>query len=740
MSEEKTTGPGGQEQLAMDARLLSEAVIEFNISRKNVGLYPPGHIRITQAIDSAYGHISKLFEYRPNITLGITKNSLIIDNKALDSRNPVYRECARSFHDLGIAGITFQSGLEKSELIKLHEIMTRKDPPTGKAIVEAAEEAGIARLRLSPIDHSSFQFISGKTRNTSGGPGKGGGGEGHDATEDYVFGLLEGKLATGPGGGGGDVLIGLDQHKVAEAIEKAGAKASDKDESYDHVISAYLSKTDKGRLSPTAMQKMSAMMDNLTEETRQQFLGRASHHLASSASDVDKALRDMPASEIEKFTNLMNKSRSGLPDSLKNVIDKLSTLRPKEGKFAFDMDTSGGKLLHDIEMGDTLKTLFDEDHFENYVSQGYKSQLQSMLAIPVEVVMGQIKDLEKECHPDVVDSVTSEIMLEVISQPTIEQGDYLNVITSLTSQAIEFVETGRFDESLNIYNVIYSQTFGGRFEHEARSTIEYFFRSHAFSSAVAMGSRLWGRSNREGVKLLVRALGDTMIPHMLEDLIQEQSAPARKYLLQILSDVGEQILPEVLLRIEDGRWYVTRNMLMLLRLTGGPKEAERALPYVRHQDNRVMFEAMATMLRHGHKQAVAHLRALLNLKDLKRRDVGVSLAGTFKVRAVLKELTDILAKKDALGDEDMYKPSVAKALGMIGDPMAVPHIAKVLSEKTLLKKSSAHELKQAVYQSLGGYPVDTVKLLLKAGMESGDDEFRAICQRIAKAHKGGSAR
>jgi hypothetical protein len=437
MAEEK---PKTEEKLTIDARLLSEAVIEFNISRKNVGLYPPGHIRITNAIDKAFGHITKLFEYRSSITLGITKNSLIIDNKALDSRNPVYRECARSFHDLGIAGITFQTGLQKGELVRLHEIMTRKDPPTGKAIVEAAVDADIKYLKLSPIDHTSFKFISDKSRM---GDGKGGAGGGRDTTEDYVYGLLEGKLA---GGGVDDsrVLLGLSAKDIAAAIEKSEEKS---EESYDHVISAYMSKTDKDRLSPLAMKKLVSVMDNLSEDARQQFLSRASSHLASDIQSVEHTLRNMPASEIEKITEFFTNKASGLPDSLKNVIDKLSTLSSDKGKFAFDMQTPKGTLLHDIDMGETLKDLFSEDKFESYVSTGYKKQLERMLAAPVEAVQGQIKDLDKECHPDVVDRVTSEIMLEVINQPSMERDDYLNIITTLTHQATDFVMTGRFDEA-----------------------------------------------------------------------------------------------------------------------------------------------------------------------------------------------------------------------------------------------------------------------------------------------------
>ena len=43
-----------EREVPLDTRLLSEAVIELNISRKNVGIYPPGISRLPKAL---IGHI-----------------------------------------------------------------------------------------------------------------------------------------------------------------------------------------------------------------------------------------------------------------------------------------------------------------------------------------------------------------------------------------------------------------------------------------------------------------------------------------------------------------------------------------------------------------------------------------------------------------------------------------------------------------------------------------------------------
>ena len=60
--------PAAERELPLDTRLLSEAVIELNISRKNVGIYPAGHIQITRSIDRAFELLQRLFQVRPEMT------------------------------------------------------------------------------------------------------------------------------------------------------------------------------------------------------------------------------------------------------------------------------------------------------------------------------------------------------------------------------------------------------------------------------------------------------------------------------------------------------------------------------------------------------------------------------------------------------------------------------------------------------------------------------------------------
>lgn len=69
-----------KENLPLDTRLLSDAIIELNISRHNVAIYPRSHPIVEKSLNLAFGYLQKLFELRKEITLAVANDMLIIDD------------------------------------------------------------------------------------------------------------------------------------------------------------------------------------------------------------------------------------------------------------------------------------------------------------------------------------------------------------------------------------------------------------------------------------------------------------------------------------------------------------------------------------------------------------------------------------------------------------------------------------------------------------------------------------
>ena len=156
-------GPESQslaQELPPDTRILSEAVIELNISRKNVSIYPPGHAQITKSIDRAYDVMLKLFAVRDEMTLGVAKDTLFVGQDYLDQKNPVYRDFALSLNAQGITAVTFKNGLDLGELDRFHRIITTRpeDILGAGGIEKVVASMDVPHVTVTPIDYDSFHL------------------------------------------------------------------------------------------------------------------------------------------------------------------------------------------------------------------------------------------------------------------------------------------------------------------------------------------------------------------------------------------------------------------------------------------------------------------------------------------------------------------------------------------------------------------------------------------------------
>src|SRR6266581_3567882 len=96
---------------------------------------------------------------------------------------------------------------------------------------------------------------------------------------------------------------------------------------------------------------------------------------------------------------------------------------------------------------------------------------------------------------------------------------------------------------------------------------------------------------------LVPLVGAAAAPPLLDALAAAESRGARRGLLAQLAKMGAEIAPFVIARLDDSRWYVTRNLLALLEELGPPPAGFSAAAYMRHADARVRWQAVKLQLK-----------------------------------------------------------------------------------------------------------------------------------------------
>jgi len=135
--------------------------------------------------------------------------------------------------------------------------------------------------------------------------------------------------------------------------------------------------------------------------------------------------------------------------------------------------------------------------------------------------------------------------------------------------------------------------------------------------------------------------------------------PTRRKLLDRLSRTSLPVIDLVAGRLNDGRWYVQRNMLLLLSRLGGVPEGFQVAPWVGHADPRVRVEALRLQLElPGQREAA--LRTALRDADPRVVHVGVAAAQQECPLRVLPVLIELV--QSARASEDLRLLAV-QALG-----------------------------------------------------------------------------
>jgi hypothetical protein len=745
-----------ERELPVDTKLLSEAVIELNISRKNVGIYPPGHIQITRSIDRAYEILRRLFEIRPEITLGVAKDTLLVGQDYLDQKNLVFRDFALSLHQQGIAAVTFIHGLDKDEMVRFHRVLTTKpdDIRALGGIEKVMSNLSIPHIRILPIDYGSFhlteeqEIFHPQTKAEGGGKTGAKGGAGVKASagmwQDFVSHLTEGKLA-GPQVQGVSMKdVGLiDPAELARLLNERKLDANVAMESYDHIITTHMREVAEKK-QPTKEQSetlanLNVLLKDLHPELRKQFLSIAVRHIASSAPTAAEEIvggftDDMV---IEMIAQASIEGREISP-TLAGLIGKLSKAQSQTRSQATtgrrgDESKKGGDSLHvpDI-LPEHMKKLFDREKYENYVSKDYDAMLRQMSAgAAVARSHFPLEEHKKSLEDAHLDFQIGRALLAFMEE-NIEEEDYKEFAQKLITIMPGFLETGNFELLWDISETLRRHTTekpvkGIRtIAEESRKT----FADSEFRLKVLKAFDKWMNDKGQEAAGLILAMGAETVPGLLDIYSRDASVGRSRLVLNLLCTFGDRAVREAYKRLRDSRPYYVRNLLILIRRAGNQTSIPYVKQLVKHQDLTVRMEALGTLLHFKDPEAVKLLRDTIHSKDPDVASQAVVLAGQYRVREVTKDVLSHLKRVVLFESDYTVNEEIISALGEIGDAHAIPDLEKLARASWSLYPQSLMRMKELLFGSLGRYPKKSIGNLLKIGERLNSEKIRMACRSL----------
>lgn len=732
-----------EREVPLDMRLLSEAVIELNISRKNVGIYPPGHIQITNSIERAFKLLQQLFEIRQEMTLGVAKDTLLVGQDYFDRKNPVYRDFSLSLSQHEIAAVTFISGLEKDELVRFHRILTTKPEEirASGGINKVMDEAGIPHIRVLAIDYGSFHVT--EEQEIFKAPAKTGGGEQSDSHlwQDFVTHLSAGTLA---GHGQGVSLKDAEQIDPAELARLLNERKMDPNaaiESYDQIISNYVrgsaEKKQLTREQSKTIAKMNALVKGLHPELRKQFLSVAFKNVAArteGTTDAEAVLEGFTDDMVIEMLGQASAEGREISPTLAGLVSRLS--RAQTDAPGGQSDGKGNQPAKGFVglsfNAEHMQKLFDREKYEEYVKDDYQEMLRRFAESPPSAgAPFPLEEHLQSVEDEHLDFQIGRALLAFLEE-NIDEDDYREFAQKIVVIMPQFLDTGNFEMLWDILETLrrHSTEKPVKGIREIAGELRNFFFTPDFIAKALSAFDRWMREKGQAASGLIQALGPDTVPGLMDIYCNDESVGGRRVLFHLLCLFGEPAVREAHKRLRDPRPNTVRNLLMLIGRAGSAASIPQVKPLLKHRDPVVKLEALNTLLKLKGPEAAHHLRKAIHDDDPDVVFKAVALAGQYRMADVTEDVLSKIKRVILFETDYVENEELIRALGNIGDARAIPELEKLARASWSLYPRSLMRMKETIYQSLARYPRLKIAGLLMIGEGLNNDTIRRLCNQL----------
>jgi len=232
------------------------------------------------------------------------------------------------------------------------------------------------------------------------------------------------------------------------------------------------------------------------------------------------------------------------------------------------------------------------------------------------------------------------------------------------------------------------------------------------------------------IENLIKALGAPVRRNLLVALAEEENRSRRRRLFDFIASLGPSMIPDIVGFLSDARWYVVRNMIVLLRAMHDRSSLPQLRELAHHRDLRVKFEALKSLFALEPESSAALLDEVLSDPDPKVVDTATTLVGSYGIKEGVGPLLRILKGNDVLGARRSLRLKALRSLGELGDPRALGDLQRFF-EPSLLPWPSRQE-RQVAWESLQKYPAEARMPFVEKGLRSRDPHVRAICKSLSR--------
>ncbi|MCX5855737.1 MAG: HEAT repeat domain-containing protein [Deltaproteobacteria bacterium] len=710
-----------------------EALVIMNTAIINLRLYPPTNAMIVKTIDRLHDTLLAISEEIDALIFAESDRNLLVSGEPLSQKyleKPQVAIFLMLMINWGIKSITFNKGLDKSELTSFLEIMGKKPDDVKK---EKGMEQLISEGKMPHIQINQKFYVS--------------------TDQDHqIVARMDIKDE--------DIIEYMTSEDPSSVLDPEKLKEIAKDPEWISRIfqSGMRHLVDKdGAASPIALsESMLHMLRTLDEISEHADKERISQLAAKSISDMDADLiatiitRNMEGLlenrlfdqivgliDHEKFKQVAGKLHQAFDDaSMEGKGPDSEKIESAQQAYQHLMNTDKGvELQHQIqekqarekeERKNKIREIKEKVHdFFNKLEGGIPDE-SAAKSLP-EMVDTLFSEGETEMAETIIDRLTGNLLGDNPGIRTGASESLAKILVSLSGKRQTDILTGHSDKLLTWIKseTVLTDAFKTictQLKDLAQSRIQ----NHRFVDSLPILEAFWDISSRPldedgGIPSVASdTLREAATADILEILLEEfrtdktnqrkdagrnlvmmagysisrlldilrdsEDSSERVLFLNLIPEIGHAAAPAVIERIEESAsWYYLRNLARLLGRVGGEEHAIILAPLLVYDDPRVQREALKSVNTiGGTRKGEILLNALSQCDDHLKAGI-VTALGSLKHRDAVKPLMEMFKSKSTLS-ADMkidLQEKICLALGSIGDKEALPFLTEVSKQSGL---------------------------------------------------------
>ncbi|HBD07727.1 MAG TPA: hypothetical protein DCZ69_05655 [Syntrophobacteraceae bacterium] len=749
---QETTGrPTAVPKDFLDLKVLSRALREFNVSRTHAAMYPPEHPQIARSIERAYEYLCALTAKIPTLTLGIANDCLMFGGECLDPKSGIFREFANFLSSRDIVSVTFLQGLTKEEIIQFHSILNANPEAIRDAggMLEMMRAAGFAHLQVQAVDYRYFHLTeeeeirqkkAGKEEERAIG----------GLWQDFVHHLVAGRLSREERSISREAWESLDPVKLAQFINEYRLDPRSIAASYEEFLRGQLHEF----CDHETMAKLEILLRNLRPELKKQFLSITFDYVQEQPQEV---LAGFSEGFLVEIIEQAREEGKGISPTLISMIHSLANIEGAMPTSPDELPIPDGNDAMSPPSEKEMQKLLGREDYEAYVDEEYSATLTRLSdgrpqgpSPLADVPSGQQEVGSEETARDrqgasvpqteLKDSLEDgqlavricEMLLALLGEK-IDPDDYEVFSRKLVEFVPELLDLGEIQLVLQIISLLRRQTADASemLRAMAMKATEDMAGFTVANKAVE-AYRRFRETNGRGVTALVYAIGGNCVPGLVDLYVDDDFSYTKKAVEQILIHFLRETLDEVYSRLFDNQERVVRTLLSFILHHGNADAIPHVRPLLNHPNHSVRMDALTTLLVFGDPVAVDSLRKALQSPFSEESMRAIGLAGLCRVADLVDDLTKMITFTAFRRSHHRRNEEIVKALGKIGDPRVISVLERLARRSWVIFPSEHGKVKLALFESLAGYPKESLVEILAIGRESKDFQIRAIANAFLK--------